>query len=78
MDACSIPDFCFDSRKYAGFLSQMSGVLSGIAFLAICVLLQGSLTSGTKERAVGLRRELGPALQTMVSAFISLLVSTFL
>jgi hypothetical protein len=65
---------CFDSGETSGFLAVLAGVLAGIAFLALISLLQEG-SGRTRQRS---RRGLESVIVVFVSAFLALVVSTFL
>jgi hypothetical protein len=60
---------CFDLSNTAGFHAQLTGILAGLAFTAIVLILQSSTLSGRAAEA---------GLLSFVSALVTLLIAAFL
>ena len=60
---------CFDLSNAAGFHAQLTGILAGLAFTSIVLILQSSTLSGRGAEA---------GLLSFSSALISLLIAAFL
>jgi hypothetical protein len=60
---------CFDLSKAAGFHAQLTGILAGLAFTSIVLILQSSTLSGRGAEA---------GLLSFLSALITLLIAAFL
>jgi hypothetical protein len=60
---------CFDLTNAAGFHAQLTGILAGLAFTSIVLILQSSTLSGRGAEA---------GLLSFSSALISLLIAAFL
>jgi hypothetical protein len=60
---------CFDMSNSAGFHAQLTGILAGLAFASIVLILQSSTLSGRGSEA---------GLLSFFSALVTLLVGSFL
>jgi hypothetical protein len=66
--ACKTP-LCFDMSSSAGFHAQLTGILAGLAFASIVLILQSRTLSGRSAEA---------GLLSFFAALITLLIAAFL